>query len=132
MALSASSLRSAVGLATATSANGATRNGASQVAGLVEPGTLLLEVVCTIVTGSVVATFTPQVSFDGGTTWRDLRLPNNAALVTFAATGSAVLSSLPVSGATHFRCNALLSGAATAGGDTTTVTYRWVRYGASR
>lgn len=132
MALSASALRSAVGLASATSANGVTRNGAAQVCGVVEPGSLLIEVVCTIVTGSVVATFTPQVSFDGGTTWRDLKLPNNAAQVTFAATGSAALANLPVQGATHFRCNALLSGAATAAGDLTVVTYRFCRYGATR
>lgn len=121
--------RSYVGLASATSADGTARDGASLIVGLVEPGSLSVQVTLTIVTGSVVGTFTPQVSMDGST-WYTLKLPNNAALVTSAATATLCLSMPDVSGWKFFRCQATLSGAATAAGDLTALTYRFVRYGA--
>lgn len=121
--------RSYVGLASATSAENTARDGASLIVGLVEPGSLSVQVTLTIVTGSVVGTFTPQVSMDG-TTWYTLKLPNNAALVTSAATATLCLSMPDVSGWKFFRCQATLSGAATAAGDLTALIYRYVRYGA--
>lgn len=131
MALSPSSQRNATGLASATSANGTTRSGASQPTGVMAPGTLSVQCTATIVTGSVVATFTPQVSMDG-TTWYDVKASNNGANVALSATGNVALAlGQSIAGWTFFRCNALLSGATTAAGDLTTVTYRWVRYGAT-
>lgn len=120
--------RQLVGLASATSADGTTRNGATLILPIVEPGTLSVQCDLTIVTGSVVGTFTPQVSMDG-TTWYDVKTPNNAALVTSAASATLCITVPNVSGWRFFRCNALLSGAATAAGDLTAVTYRFVRYG---
>lgn len=121
--------RSYVGLASATSADGVARNGASLIVGIVQPGSLSVAVDLTIVTGSVVGTFKPQVSMDG-TTWYDVKLPNNAALVTSAATATLCVSIPDVSGWKFFRCVATLSGASTAAGDLTALTYRFVRYGA--
>lgn len=129
MSVNASAQRVSTGLASATSANGTTRSGASQLTNGMAPGTLSVQCDATIVTGSVVATFTPQVSMDG-TTFYDVKLPNNAANVTLAATGAVALQ-IPrgVAGWKYFRCNALLSGAATAAGDLTAVSYRWVAHG---
>jgi len=121
--------RSYVGLASATSANGTARNGASLIVGIVQPGSLSVQVDLTIVTGSVVGTFTPQVSMDG-TTWYDVKQSHNPALVTSAATAALSISIPDVSGWKFFRCVATLSGAATAAGDLTAITYRYVRYGA--
>jgi hypothetical protein len=122
--------RSYVGLASATSADGTARDGASLIVGLVEPGSLSVQVTLTIVSGSVVGTFTPQVSMDG-TTWYTLKLPNNAALVTSAATATLCLSMPDVSGWKFFRCVATLSGAATAAGDLTQVDYVYRKFGSA-
>lgn len=120
--------RSMVGLASATSAENAARNGAALILPIVQPGTLSVQVTLTIVTGSVVGTFTPQVSMDNST-WYDVKLPNNAALVTSAATATLCITVPDVSGWKYFRCVATLSGAATAAGDLTALTYRFLRYG---
>lgn len=122
--------RSTTGLASATSSNGSTRSGATMPVAIAEPGSISVQCDLTIVTGSVVGTFTPQVSMDG-TTWYDVKLPSNTAIVTTAATATLCITVPNVSGWRFFRCNALLSGAATAAGDLTAVTYRYLRYGVS-
>lgn len=116
------------GLASATSANGAARNGATLDLGQVAPGTLGVQADVTIVTGSVVCTLKPQVSMDGSA-WYNLKLPNNAAAVTVAATESVALT-IPASASAwrYFRCVMTLSGASTAAGDLTACTYRARRY----
>ena len=123
------------GLSLATSANGTTRSGATLSMDFTAPGGLLVLARSEITTASVVATFTLQVSTDT-TTWYDVKLPNNAATVTTAAgTGSAVVTTLALTvpegvyAAKFFRCNALLSGAATASADKTSVTYIYVPQG---
>lgn len=115
-----------VGLASATSANGTARNGAELNMDTVHPGILCAVVGCTIVTGSVVATFSCQGSMDG-TTWYDLKSSSNTANTTFAATGTAALVVTPGAWAFPlFRVTATLSGAATAAGDLTVVNYQYV------
>jgi len=127
------------GLASATSANGTEREGATLALDRVGNGGLSVLAVSAITTASVVATFKPQVSLDG-TTWYDVKLPNNASNVSTAAgTGSAVTTRLALAipegglfGWAYFRCNATLSGAATAGADTTQVSYIGVGVGGIR
>ena len=126
---------SLAGLSLATSANGTTREGASLVLDFTAPGGLIVLAHSEITTASVAATFTPQVSMDG-TTWYDVKLPNNAAAVaTAAGTGVAVNTNLALTvpdgvyGARLFRCNAVLAGAATAAADKTSVTYQYVPQG---
>lgn len=119
-----------VGLASATSANGTARNGASLAVNDVHPGTLSAQCTVTIVTGSVVCTWKPQVSMDA-TTWYDLKTLNNAAAVTSTADATLCLE-VPWSqcaGWMYFRMAATLSGASTAAGDLTAVTYRYVPQG---
>lgn len=115
-------------LASATSAQDAARNGATLDLGQVAPGTLVVQGTVTIVTGSVVATFKPQVSMDAST-WYNLKLPNNAAAVTVAATENVALT-IPAAASAfrYFRCVVTLSGASTAGGDLTAMVYRARRY----
>lgn len=121
-----------VGLAAATSANGSARNGAALSMNQVSPGSLAIECLVTIVTGSVVATFNVQVSMDG-TTWFDLKATNNASNVTVSATGNVALQvSDAASAYTYLRCVATLSGASTAAGDTTAVNYRYLKAGARK
>lgn len=119
-------------LASATSANGVARNGATMQPGLFAPGSMSVLCTATIVTGSVVATFKIQVS-DDNTTFYDLKPMNNAASVTVTATGSVVLA---VDSAAHswryMRVVATLSGAATAAGDLTECTYRMLDVKATR
>lgn len=126
MALSQNVYKRFPGLASETSANGSARTGATFEASMAYPGSaLIFECQATIVTGSVVATFTPQGS-DDGSTWYDLKALNNAALVTLAATGNIALvcpGGLPYK---KIRCNATLSGATTAAGDLTVVGYRYM------
>lgn len=121
---------SKVGLASATSANGTARNGASLAMSDVHPGTLSAQCTVTIVTGSVVCTWKPQVSMDA-TTWYDLKTLNNAAAVTSTADATLAIH-IPgesVAAWMYFRMVATLSGAATAAGDLTAVTYRFVPQG---
>lgn len=118
-------------LASATSADGVARTGATIPTNGIRPGSLCVECTATIVTGSVVATFKQQVSQDG-TTWIDLKESNNPAHVTLAATGSVALSVPPgAHGWEYFRVTATLSGAATAAGDLTVCKYRYRPYGQS-
>lgn len=135
MGISASAYQSQVGLASATSANGTARNGATLDLSRVEPGTLVAVCQSSITTSSVVCTFKAQVSFDAST-WYDLKSINNAANVaTAAGTGSNVDTLLALeipasaSGWKFFRMVATLSGAATAAPDVTVVTYRWLKWG---
>lgn len=116
-------------LASATSANGTARNGATLSVADIEPGSLSVATTTTIVTGSVVATFKHQVSMDA-TTWFDLHMPNNASNVTVTADATKALD-IPrsVMGWMYFRTVATLSGAATAAGDLTAVVYRYVQQG---
>ena len=121
-------------LAAATSANGTERTATTPFsASKAHPGSIVAMCVSAITTSSVVATFKPQVSNDGST-WFDLKLPNNASNVSSAAgTGSPVTSrfALDCSAASSFkffRCNATLSGAATAGADQTTVDVAYLRF----
>lgn len=116
-------------LASATSANGAARNGTAQPTNLMQPGSLLMECSATIVTGSVVATFKVQGSNDAAT-WFDLKGYANAAYTALAATGTVALEVPQAAQAYRYvRAVATLSGAATAGGDLTQVTTRWLRFG---
>lgn len=120
---------SAVALASATSANGTARNGASFNADLAHPGSMVLDCSTTIVTGSVVATFRLQGSLDGST-WVNLADLANTAPVTLAATGTVALL-VPAAAYTFplLRATATLSGASTAAGDLTVVTYRYIPRG---
>lgn len=116
-------------LASATSANGTARNGTAQPTNQMQPGTLLADCSCTIVTGSVVATFWFQGSADNST-FVDIHGPENVAYVTLAATGATAIAAPAAAAAFKYvRACAKLSGAATAGGDLTVVTTRWLRFG---
>jgi hypothetical protein len=118
------------GLASATSANGAARNGTAISLATTAAGSLSIAASATIVTGSVVATFKPQVSLDNST-WYDVKLSNNAANVTLAATGDLALQLMDLSGWKFFRVVATLSGAATAAGDLTSVSYVYRKFGSA-
>jgi hypothetical protein len=122
-------------LASATSANGTVRNGATLPMSGVKPGSLAFETVSAITTSSVTATFALQASKDGST-WYDVYLPALASVASSAGTGSAVTTrriwSVPVEPLSSFafvRMNATLSGAVTAAADQTTVLYHFRRYG---
>ena len=124
-----------VGLSLATSANGSARTGATLNIDFSAPGALLVLATSEITTSLVAATFTMQVSNDG-TTWYDVKLPNNAAAVAPAAgTGSPVTTNLALTvpasvyAAKLFRCNAVLAGAVTVSADKTSVTYQYVPQG---
>ena len=124
-----------VGLTLLTSLNGTTRSGATLQMDFSAPGALIVLATSEITTSSVAATFTMQVSNDGST-WYDVKLPNNAAAVaTAAGTGSAVTTNLALTvpasvyAAKLFRCNAVRAGAATASADKTSVTYQYVPQG---
>lgn len=113
-----------VALASATSANGTARNGATIDLGNVAVGTLALFVQTTIVTGSVVATWKFQVSNDN-TNFYDLALLNNPANVTITATEAGRVLAVPSNAHAwkYGRVVATLSGAATAAGDLTKSDY---------
>lgn len=130
MGRSTSVRTSQVGLASATSANGVARNGTALPLELIAAGSLSVACTATIVTGSVVATFKPQVSNDNST-WYDVRLSNSAALVTVAASASLALQMADLSGWKFFRMVATLSGAATAAGDLTQVDYIGRKFGSA-
>jgi hypothetical protein len=130
MARSASVQTAQVGLASATSANGVARNGTSISLATVAAGSLSIAAQATIVTGSVVATYKPQVSLDNST-WFDVKLSNNAANVTLTASGALALQLMDLSGWKFFRCVATLSGAATAAGDLTQVDYVYRKFGSA-
>jgi hypothetical protein len=130
MGRSTSVRTSQVGLASATSANGVARNGTALPLELIAAGSLSVACTATIVTGSVVATFKPQVSNDNST-WYDVRLSNSAALVTVAASASLALQMADLSGWKFFRMVATLSGAATAAGDLTQVDYVGRKFGSA-
>lgn len=124
---------SEVGLAAATSANGTARTGATLELNKVHPGTLVAECISDLTTSSVAATFKPQVSTDGST-FVDYKPQNNATSVaTTAGTGAQVVSTIAIGidagvcAYPYFRMAATLAGAATAAGDQTTVTYRYLR-----
>jgi len=130
MGRSSSVRTSQVGLASATSANGTARNGTALPLELVAAGSLSVACTATIVTGSVVATFKPQVSNDN-TNWFDVRLSNSAALVTVSASATLALQMADLSGWKFFRMVATLSGAATAAGDLTQVDYIARKFGSA-
>lgn len=126
------SIRTVVGLASATSANGTARNGAALPLALAQPGSVSARVAGSITTSSVIATYKWQVTDDTGGTWYDMKLPNNAANVaTSAGTGSVVAHSLCLElpfcamGWKYARLVATLSGAATDPADVTAVDYRY-------
>jgi hypothetical protein len=125
----AQSRLSLVALASATSANGTARNGATFNSDIGHPGTLILDCSATIVTGSVVAAFKLQGSIDG-TTWVDIKNLENVATVTLSATGTvALLVPTAAYSFQQLRAVATLSGASTAAGDITVITYRYVPRG---
>jgi hypothetical protein len=128
-------LGSIVALASATSANGVARNGATLALSGVKPGSLLFEVQASITTASVLATFTVQASMNA-TDWFDVYVPAVVSVATPTGTGSAVTTrrviSLPSEALSSFafvRVNSTLSGGATAGADVSQATYRFRRYG---
>jgi hypothetical protein len=127
--------QNATGLASATSANGVARNGATLPMNTVQPGTLIIECVGNVKTSSVVATYKVQVSVNGST-WRNLEdLINATPVATASGTGSDVAHDFSLcvpqaaSAYPYVRGVATLSGASTASDDVTAVTYRFLRYG---
>ena len=123
--------KDATGLASSTSANGTTREGASLQTDHIGAEGLVVDCIATITTSSVTATFTPQVSNDG-TNWYNWKQPQAPAQVVVATgTGSPVTTrtaltiDASVRAFVYFRCNALLGGASTDPADVTQVTYRW-------
>jgi hypothetical protein len=92
-------------------------------------GTLILDCACTIVSGSVVATFGVEGSVDG-TTFVAIKEITSASSVTVSATGAVALA-VPMAAYSfqQVRAVATLSGAGTIAGDTTTVTSRYVPRG---
>ena len=127
MARSASVLQAPQLLA---SGSGATRNGTMLPLQQVAAGSLSLLVETTIVTGSLVATFKPQVSLDNST-WYDVKPSNNAAFVTFTATGSACLTLPDLTGWNFFRVQATLTGASVSAGDLTAARYLYRKFGST-
>lgn len=125
-----------IGLASATSADGVARNGATLSLELVGNNGISVQAVSTITTLLVAATFKPQVSRDG-TTWFDLKPSNNASNVaTPLGTGAPVTTRLALAipadglfGWNYFRVVATLAGDTTVPADVTAVTYRYVQVG---
>ena len=111
-----------------TSLNGTKRTGVALQSDVYQIGTLILDCACTIVTGSVVATFGVEGSVDG-TTFVAIKDISNVATVTLTATGTVALA-VPMAAYSfqQVRAVATLSGAAVVG-DTTTVTSRYVPRG---
>jgi hypothetical protein len=122
-------------LASATSANGTARNGTTLPLAGVKPGSLAIDIDCSITTASVLATFKVQASSDAST-WRDVYAPAAISVASSAGTGSAVTTNRTIvvpgdalSSYAYARVVATLSGAATAGADVSSATYRFCRYG---
>ena len=111
-----------------TSLNGTKRTGVALQSDVYQLGTLILDCACTIVSGSVVATFGVEGSVDG-TTFVAIKDISNVATVTLTATGTVALA-VPMAAYSfqQIRAVATLSGA-TVVGDTTTVTSRYVPRG---
>ena len=111
-----------------TSLNGTKRTGVALQSDVYQIGTLILDCACSILTGSVVATFGAEGSVDG-TTWVAIKDISNVASVTLTATGTVALA-VPMAAYSfqQIRAVATLSGA-TVVGDTTTVTSRYVPRG---
>lgn len=127
--INAGSRMSQTALASATSANGTARNGTAVSMNMVHPGLLVAECTITIVTGSVVCTVKHEVSTDNSTFIELSALPNNAANVTFTATATETIPvPLAASAYPYYRTVMTLSGAATAAGDLTACTNRWLRF----
>ena len=112
-----------------TSLNGTKRTGVPLQSDVYQIGTLILDCSCTIVTGSVAATFGVEGSVDG-TTFVAIKDITSIASVSLTATGSVALA-VPMAAYSfqQIRAVATLAGATTAGGDTTTVTSRYVPRG---
>jgi hypothetical protein len=111
-----------------TSINGTKRTGVPLQSDAYQLGTLILDCACSIVTGSIVATFGAEGSVDG-TTWVPIKDISNVATVTLSATGTVALA-VPMAAYSfqQVRAVATLSGAAVVG-DTTTVTSRYIPRG---
>lgn len=111
-----------------TSTNGTKRTGVALNSDVYQLGTLILDCACSIVTGSIVATFGVEGSVDG-TTWVAIKDISNVATVTLAASGTVALA-VPMAAYSfqQIRAVATLSGASVVG-DTTTVTSRYVPRG---
>lgn len=111
-----------------TSLNGTKRTGVPLQSDVYQLGTLILDCACSILTGSVVATFGAEGSVDG-TTWVPIKDISNVATVTLSATGTVALA-VPMAAYSfqQIRAVATLSGA-TVSGDTTTVTSRYIPRG---
>lgn len=111
-----------------TSLNGTKRTGVPLQSDVYQLGTLILDCACSILTGSVVATFGAEGSVDG-TTWVPIKDISNVTTVTLSATGTVALA-VPMAAYSfqQVRAVATLSGA-TVSGDTTTVTSRYIPRG---
>jgi len=111
-----------------TSVNGTKRTGVALNSDVYQFGTLILDCACSIVTGSIVATFGVEGSVDG-TTWVPIKDISNVSTVTLSATGTVALA-VPMAAYSfqQVRAVATLSGASVVG-DTTTVTSRYVPRG---
>lgn len=112
------------------SGSAASRTSSALILDLMAPGSLALTVSATIVTGSLVATFRPQVSLDN-TNWFDVKPSNNAAFVTITATGTACLQLADLTGFKFFRVVATLTGASVAAGDLTQVSAVYRKFGSA-
>lgn len=117
-----------VALASLTSAQDAVRAGAGLNMDTVEAGLLVVDTTITIVSG-IVCTVAIQGSVDG-VTYVALKTPENPAIVTVSATATLALA-IPLAAYAFqwFRVTMTFSGAATAGGDLTAATYRYVPRG---
>ena len=111
------------------SSNGVKRTGVPLQSDVYQIGTLILDCSCTIVTGSVAATFGVEGSVDG-TTFVAIKDITSIASVTLTATGSVALA-VPMAAYSfqQIRAVATLAGATTVAGDTTTVTSRYIPRG---
>ena len=123
--------KTAVGLASATSADGTPREGATLTTDQIGPDGVMVACIATLTTSSVTAKFTPQVSNDG-TNWYDIKQPQAPAQVAIATgTGSPVTTRVAlhidksVKAFEYFRCNATLAGATTDPADVSQVDYWW-------
>lgn len=122
-------------LASATSADGTARNGTTLPLAGVKPGSLAIDITSAITTSSVAATFKVQASSDAST-WRDVYTTAAVSVASAAGTGSPVTTNRAIlvpgdalSSYAYARVVATLAGAATAGADVTSATYRFRRYG---
>lgn len=128
----------ATGTTAATGASGTTIAGPTLAMNEVTPGTASALVYAQATTSTLTLTPKWQVSADGST-WRDVKLPNNAAnVVLVTGTGSAVASTVvvvapdAVYGWFYARCSLLTGGTTASTGDEYSISYNYLARGWAR